>query len=294
MTVFISPQLAIGENNTLIDQSPQVAQRAAEELVHQAPPLYGEHQFDQLYREVDLSGYRTPGTGSGSGTPFGALSRNISSDNLASMDALANANISASALHSRLTSLTANRVGHSSPAGDSHDSSSDVESLHRRPGTLPPDYFGGTHSPSSPHSPISPGLSRRPSDDVDPEHIASGMATPFHLAQYAELETLSRVPSYSTAVRTAHVGPCDANLPVYNSVMASDIVTPPTPQSPQQVHIRSGGRTPLTPPSSDLLEVHHPPHHPSPPSAFHAGVRTQVADDDVERSLRLAQARERA
>ncbi|RAH42247.1 arrestin family protein [Aspergillus brunneoviolaceus CBS 621.78] len=276
VSIFISPNLAIDENNNLIDQTPQSAQRAISDIAQQAPPLYGEHQFDQLYSELDPSGYRTPGPGSGPGTPFGALSRNISVENLASMNALTNTDISASALHSRLSSLRANLHNHPSPP--EHEHHSDTET--RRLG-VPPDYFGPSSggSGSNSHSPASPELSRRPSDEViDHDPIHSGMATPYH-PQYAEVETLSRVPSYSTAVRTS-VRPCDSGLPDYQAVIAEDVVSS-TPQSPQQAYIRSRGSNTYLP-SLDSLQTR---------TGF-LGSRAPHHDDD-DRRLRLVQARAR-
>ncbi|KAJ5460731.1 HECT-type ubiquitin ligase-interacting protein creD [Penicillium daleae] len=276
VSIFISPNLPIDENNNLRDQTPAAARRTVDDFAHQAPPLYSEHQFDQLYSELDPSGYRTPGPGSGPGTPFGPLSRNISADNLASMNALTTSDISASALHSRLTTLHANRLGHQSPGDPSPDSPTESHPNSRQLNVHFGDYFGPS-SGSNSHSPGSPELSRRASDEVDHDHIPSGMATPFH-PQYAEVETLSRVPSYSTAVR-AVVGPCDSNLPAYNAVIAGDLPTPPVLQSPQQAHIRSGRSSGFTTP----LEVNRPGY-------FHA---PGTNADDAERRLRLVQARAR-
>lgn len=278
VSVFISPNLAIDENNNLVDQTPQSAQRAIDDIAQQAPPLYGEHQFDQLYSELDPNGYRTPGPGSGPGTPFGTLSRNLSSENLASMNALTNTDISASALHSRLSTL--HRIRHNHPSPSEHDQHH--ESENRQLG-VPPDYFGPS-SGSNSHSPGSPTLSRRPSDEGDHDHdhdpLPSGMATPFH-PQYAEVETLSRVPSYSTAVRTT-VRPRDADLPDYQAVIAGDYVIPPL-QSPQQAYLRSPGRgNGAYYPSMDVL--HHRP------GLVHS--RSHSHEDD-ERRLRLLQARAR-
>ncbi|CAI7638347.1 unnamed protein product [Penicillium pancosmium] len=278
VSIYISPHIAIDENNNIRDSTPQQARRAADEVVQQAPPLYGEHQFDQLYSQVDPNGYRTPGPGSGgAGTPFGPLSRNISAENLASMNALTNTDISASALHTRLTNLNANRPSPNEP----HDSPTESHPNSRQLNVHFSDYFGSAPNSGS-HTPASPELSRRPSDDGDNEAISSGMATPFH-PQYAEVETLSRVPSYSTAVRAA-VGPCDSQLPGYETVMASDI---PTLQSPQQAYLRSGRSsarpsgfsTPTTP-----LEVNR--------SSYLQSLNNNA--DDMARRLRLVQARARA
>lgn len=241
--------------------------------------MYSEHQFDQLYGELDPSGYRTPGPGSGgSGTPFGPLSRNISAENLASMNALTNTDISVSALHSRLTSLSANRPGHlATPSETPHESPTDGHANSRRM-NVPFDYFGPS-SGSNSHSLGSPELSRRPSDDAGHEPISSGMATPFH-PQYAEVESLSRVPSYSTAVRAA-VRPCDSNLPDYDAVMGRSLPSSPVLQSPQQAYLRSGHSSGVSTPS----EV------PNRPGYFNShGIHA----DDEERRLRLVQARARA
>ncbi|CAG7920099.1 unnamed protein product [Penicillium olsonii] len=290
VSIFISPHLTIDENNNLRGQTPQTTRVAVDEFAHQAPPLYGEHTFDQLYSELDPSGYRTPGPGSGPGTPFGPLSRNMSSENLASMNALTNTDISASALHHRLTNLNTNTRHHPAtpsamtpgvmtPSDGFHGSQSPIDghNIHRQLG-VPNDYFGPS-SGSNSHSHGSPELSRRPSDEVEHETLPSGMATPFH-PQYAEVETLSRVPSYSTAVRCA-VRPCDSGLPDYNAVIASSLPTISVPQSPQQAYLRSGRTSGIATP----LEVHNRPGY------FHShGTHA----DDEDRRLRLEQARARA
>ncbi|KAJ5129605.1 Immunoglobulin E-set [Penicillium bovifimosum] len=226
VSIFISPHLAIDDNNNLIAQTPQTTRMAVEDFAHQAPPLYGEHLVDQLYSDVDPSGYRTPGPGSGPGTPFTPLSRNLSAENLASMNALTNTNISASALHRRLTSLNQNSGNHVTfgtitPGEPAHGAQSppDGHNNTRQLG-VPNDYFSPP-SGSNSHSHGSPELSRRPSDEVDHDAFPSGMATPFH-PQYAEVETLSRVPSYSTAVRCA-VRPHDAGLPDYTAAISSSL-----------------------------------------------------------------------
>ena len=290
VSIFISPHLAIDENNHLRGQTPQSTRIAVDEFAHQAPPLYGEHTFDQLYGELDPNGYRTPGPGSGPGTPFTPLSRNMSSENLASMNALTNTDISASALHHRLTNLNAASRHHPATPGAAtpggmmtpsdgfigSQSPTDGHTIHRQLG-VPNDYFGPS-SGSNSHSHGSPELSRRPSDEVDHEALPSGMATPFH-PQYAEVETLSRVPSYSTAVRCA-VRPRDSGLPDYNAVIASSLPTISVPQSPQQAYIRSGRTSGVATP----LEVQNRPGY------FNSGTQA----DDEDRRLRLVQARARA
>ncbi|KAL5335857.1 hypothetical protein BJX70DRAFT_374070 [Aspergillus crustosus] len=288
VSIFISPNLAIDDNNTLVDTTPQTAEAAANDLAQQAPPLYGEHQFDQLYSEVDPSGYRTPGPGSGPGTPFGTLSRNLSTENLASMNAITTSDISASALHNRLINL--DDCGHSRLSPSEHDHLG-IPTDHG-PTSGPasgPTSGANTHGPpsgSNTHSPGSPQLSRRTSDEVDHhdhdhENIPSGMATPFH-PHYAELETLSRVPSYSTAVRSS-VRPHDNDLPDYQAVVAENVVMS-APQSPQQAHVRGLGRGTDSYFTAPMDLFHRP-------AFLHS--RSQSHSDD-ERRVRLTQARGRA
>lgn len=275
MSIFISPNLAIDDNNNLVDSSPQTAERAVSDLAQQAPPLYGEHQFDQLYSEVDPSGYRTPGAGSGPGTPFGTLSRNLSTENLASMNAITDTDISASALHNRLANLDVHGQRRPSPSDQDHLG---VTTDHGPPSG------SNTHGPPSgtnTHSPSSPQLSGRPSDEVEHDHLPSGMATPFH-PHYSELETLSRVPSYSTAVRSS-VRPHDRGLPNYDAVVAENIHLS-APQSPQAAYVRSGGRGTDSYFSAPMDFFHRP-------AFLHSRSHSH---NDEERRVRLHQARGRA
>ncbi|KAL1969992.1 hypothetical protein VTN77DRAFT_6397 [Rasamsonia byssochlamydoides] len=288
ITVFISPNLAIDDNNNLIDQTPEAAQRALMDLAEQAPPLYGEHQFDQLYSEVDISGYRTPGPVSGPATPFGTLSRNLSAEDLPSMASVTNADISVSALHSRLTRLHANNINYSrSPdTGDGHDAET---------GNRTSDYFtynrrSGSHSQSPEGSSATP--SRRPSLDHDCEHLPSGMVTPYY-PQYLEVENLSRVPSYSTALRSNARTPCDSELPDYESATAGDhIANPPPPRSPQQAHVRGGGRSHFS--FADTYHRSSSFFHSRGNSRDQSRDRSHSNHDDEERRLRLPQARARS
>lgn len=70
LQIFISPLLTIDEDNNLTTQNPRAMDAGA--LNAMAPPGYGEHQFDQLYSDVDPSGFQTPaGMMSGAATPMG-------------------------------------------------------------------------------------------------------------------------------------------------------------------------------------------------------------------------------
>lgn len=251
--------MPIDDNNNLVDQTPISAQRAVEELAQQAPPLYGEHQFDQLYSEVDPAGYLTPGTASASATPFGGLSRNVSSENLASMNALTNTDISVSMLHNRLSNLDASRSGRPSPE---RETPPERQGFHNYDGD---NYNFGQASPSF------FSFSRRSSDDAGHDRTPSGVATPRH-PQSTEVEGLSRVPSYSTAVRST-IRPRDSNLPDYQAVVARDNPAPEAPQTPQQARVRN----------------RQPAEGVNRPGFMYS--RGLGRGDDGERRLRLAQAR---
>jgi hypothetical protein len=276
VSVFISPNLAIDDNNNLIDQTPEAAQRALDDLAEQAPPLYGEHQFDQLYSELDMSGYFTPGPMSGPATPFGTLSRNLSAEDLPSMASVSNADISVSALHSRLSRLHAihtpspeNVDGHDAEAGNRTAAhGSDYFTLNRRSGSH-------SHSPDG----SSTTLSRRQSLDHEHcDHIPSGMVTPY-VPRFLEVEDLSRVPSYSTAIRSTARTSYHSDLPDYQSATAGDVVVS-QPRSPQQAHLRGDGRLHS---GSVLSEFFH--------SRDHSRDRSRNSHDDEERRLRLMQGR---
>ncbi|KAI5304664.1 hypothetical protein KEM56_006160 [Ascosphaera pollenicola] len=289
VSIFISPNLPIDEHNTLSmsairEALPSTANHAsaldtinaALSLQQQAPPLYGEHQFDQLYEEVDTPGYQTPGVMSGATTPFGlgTLSRNISMENLSALPEMSygmsggmTGNISAAMLQHRLNNLNPNTNGNrsrapsnpalaanpestlpsaSTPDSDTPPSSSAAAgiaepisiashqnaaspniTLSRSPDqniapiaqSLPtshPLIAAGAASVLTPTN----GLSRRGSEDECFSAVASGAVTPS--PYFAEVEDLSRVPSYQTAVRSHARRRLSAGLPDYNEVWSGD------------------------------------------------------------------------
>jgi hypothetical protein len=205
ISIFISPNVPLDEQGNLIDQSPNAAS-AEQTLGSLAPPGYGEHVLDQLYEDVDPSGFMTPAIHSGMNSPFYAQSRSGSSENLASL--VQGHPITPAALSSRLAdvsmdptlrSTSFNSTGHASPntAGHGHRS-----------------------------EPSSTPLTRHNSGDDAP----SGRESP----ENVEFAELSRVPSYSTAVRTpARVQAADAAaaLPNYETALSTPR-TPPVSETP--------------------------------------------------------------
>ncbi|KAJ9613956.1 hypothetical protein H2200_002092 [Cladophialophora chaetospira] len=313
VSFYISPSLPINDDNSLVDQTPQAGRAAiANDILNAAPPVYGQHTLDALYS--DVSGYRTPGTAlSTPGTPY-LHSRHASSENLASLTAMANGNyVSPAALQTRLQNLD---VGDSSIQDLPGNEDSEIQSL-GVPGVTrsrnnsasrvnPEDYFqphdlsnGNTHPRISPsdvgaissdpppmHSQSSSDLvSRRTSEEEDGQF--SGTRTPF--PQYDHMEDLARVPSYSTAVKTPaprQLSDASVSLPTYG---AATQPSPPSLAEPPTAHIRTSPRLPgriTTSSQSPDSPINGPPRG----SLNH---RSVGSIQDEERRLRMLQMRGR-
>jgi len=100
LQIFLSPLLAFDDNNNMTTQNSRAIDAGS--LSAMAPPGYGEHRLDQLYNDIDSSGFQTP---AGLATPLGAISRNASTDNLAFMNDTAFDNLAANTLRNRLDGL---------------------------------------------------------------------------------------------------------------------------------------------------------------------------------------------
>ncbi|RMZ75789.1 hypothetical protein DV738_g5270, partial [Chaetothyriales sp. CBS 135597] len=246
--LYISPNLPINENNDLVDQSPQAGRAAMEnDLANSAPPVYGEHILDKLYSEVDPSGYLTPGVAlSSPGTPY-LQSRQQSHENLRSLNAITSGGswhpspigsfVSPLALQHRLQNL---HVGGQTPPSHPTDDSDGVaqapeDGSGRRsdPHTPNEDYSSshGTHQAWTAECQTqasSSVVSRRASEEEDGS-TNSGARTPF--PQFAHMEDLSRVPSYTTAVKAGAPRPSPGDgsipLPTYGAAVTAPIAVPP-------------------------------------------------------------------
>lgn len=298
VALYISESLPLNENNDLVDQTPQAGRAAVEnDMHHSAPPLYGEHQFDQLYGdqqfEAVYSGYRTPGAALSNGGTPSSLSRNISSENLASLAGVADGHVdsthvSASALQHRLLDLRRSDRVVPSIARDDYDQPAHG-SLSRR-GSIPHangDYHHGIDEAdgSGHHSrgtvsgrnsvPESNTVSRRTSNENHTD--TSGTATPFF--QTDHFEDLAKVPSYSTAIRTPipRSNNSGVDLPSYGSCVAES--RPVTPIAPPMAHLRD--------PNGQTFNSSYQPSEPQTMSRNHSDRQND------ERRLRLMQLRHR-
>ena len=271
--IFISPNLPVDERNEVCGTYNGVtdAEINSNETTATAPPEYGRHQLDQLYSGIETAGYMSR-AGSVPGTPGGlyAQSRRGSSENLASLNGLANGDGAASPshhgsatphlLHSRLTDLQDqgqnvavhtpgvrfaqhSPSGGTSPAPGLMDNHSTERSQRPTPGrsNSSPYFVSANHSPHG-----SAPISRRTSD----EH---NHADDIHQRDY-NLSTLSRVPSYGAALRTpGSITPFTDGPPSYVEATSR----PPSPvgiQRPGQAHLRSGASSPGSTSSQQTLQ----------------------------------------
>jgi hypothetical protein len=174
--LFISPNLPPNEDQTVVVDNAIISQQAFQDEVNQnAPPTYGLHQLDELYNDIDPSGFMTPGgyhsmMNSGANTPFYAHSRTGSAEDLASLNAVANGGgASAAALQHRLQNLD---ISH-------HD---------------PPTRFQPQRQQSYSERQHSSGDST-PATGAEPAYFDLPPAS-------YDMDALARTPSYNTAVRT--------------------------------------------------------------------------------------------
>lgn len=221
--------MPLNSDGCLVDQTPQSAQSALDIGSH-APPLYGEHVLDQLYAGMDQPGLMTPAPQSGMNTPFYSHSQTGSSENIAPQSEPVDANgiITPAALSSRLQSLDIASRNNSFPR---------MQNAFNSGGNTPHPEAGSSGSPRPALS--STVLSRRTSEEDEHNsgfsNLTSGQHTPEHI-DYSELGDLSKVPSYSTAVRAPIPSTTSpAGLPNYEaavSVPASPRLVPGSPLSP--------------------------------------------------------------
>ncbi len=218
---------------------------AAAAMDELTPPQYGEHQFDQLYNDIDPAGYITPAGGpSGMSTPFQSRSRSVSTENLASLNGMASIDLTANALQSRLTNLDvagASRMSRDrtvdrsqlSCSGNGQGEHGD-ESGTSLPNSLP---RGGSSShpgsESNQQTLINGNLTpRRGSEEDD---VPSGAVTPQHIEYSAE--SLAKVPSYTTALQSQTRTPVDNGLPTYQTAIRVHVQEPAVQRLPSQSHV---------------------------------------------------------
>jgi hypothetical protein len=217
--LFISPNLPPNEDQSVtVDQNILNQQAIQDEVNQNAPPTYGLHQLDELYNDIDPSGFMTPGgmhsvMGSGANTPFYAQSRRGSAEDLTSLDAVAHhqpgGGASAAALQHRLQNLDMNHNDRQS-----------------------------RFQPSRQHS----------SGDSTPAHTSEPNYFDLPTSNY-DMDALARTPSYNTALRT----PAGPRTPGgYDMALPSYEIATSRPSSPSRSR-GSRGTTPSPARSLDTL-----------------------------------------
>ncbi|WQF83799.1 Putative arrestin-like, immunoglobulin E-set [Colletotrichum destructivum] len=285
VSIFISPNMPLDEHGVLVDQAPGAPAQA--EITRIAPPGYGEHVLDQLYEDVDMSGFQTPGfqtpgiqtpgVQSGFSSPFYAQSRAGSSENLASFAMMNGHGVAPAALSSRLQNVSLDPTHRNTSFNSLNAITEDVAA----PTSVPTGASSQSHSTA---------LTRQNSAEDHPNSHSSGRASPEHL-DFPDMATLSKVPSYTTAVKTPlrrGAGSSDA-LPDYFSAMSAPN-TPPASEVPiadplsmiPESH-EGAGSEPTSPGSS-----HRSWHRPASMSNL-----LQAVQSNDDRRLHLIQGRER-
>lgn len=211
VSIFISPNIPFDEHGSLLNQTPGESSAALRQTAV-APPGYGEHVLDQLYDDMDISGFQTPGIQSGISSPFYSQSRSGSAENLAAITHPAP--FAPAALSSRLADVSLDP----SQRNDSYNS------LHSATGHISPNSqaLSGARS-----EPASANLTRSNSEeDGSPRH--SGDHIHLDTEEFAEL---NRVPSYATAVRAPlrnRTQPLGGFVPDYQTALSAPRTPPAT------------------------------------------------------------------
>ena len=177
----------------------------------QAPPLYGDHQLDVLWSDIDANGYASPVNGlSGLNSPTQVWSRNASTENLASAEPgpqPPTSGVPAQALQSRLTTLPG--AAGPNPRDAARPSLPPSSSPHNDSPERDPPRGRAALSNGDSGPPIS-----RPVSGEGRSGSPPAMATE-HI-EY-DTETLSKVPSYHTAMYAPTGLPLSSDLPDYEA-----------------------------------------------------------------------------
>ncbi|KAF7545457.1 hypothetical protein G7Z17_g9156 [Cylindrodendrum hubeiense] len=273
ISIFISPNMPLDEQGNLVDQSPSTPTEQIQGTL--APPGYGEHVLDQLYEDVDMSGFQTPGIQSGINSPFYAQSRSGSSDNLA-----------ASLTHSRPVAPAALSSRLADVSLDPSQRNTSYTSIGSASGFSASGFASPTSAPHgvAPRSePASSGALTRSNSAGDDSSRNSAEHIDLDPSEFFEL---NKVPSYQTAVRTparSRAPSGNVPLPDYQTALSAPRTPPATDIVPD----------PLTTISEDQTgEDHmHQVHHVSRPTSLMAG-RAYTDDPAHHRRIPVVQGRD--
>ncbi|KHO01720.1 arrestin domain-containing protein [Metarhizium album ARSEF 1941] len=243
VSIFISPNIPFDEQGNLLSQN-QGGSAPTTENVLSAPPGYGEHVLDQLYEDVDISGFHSPAVQSGVSSPFYAQSRSGSAENLASL-AHHPPPIAPAALSSMLVDVSLN----------ASQRNRSCTSIHSHPPSGRTSPTPGHHGSAPRSEPPSQNLTRSNSE----EDRSCRKSTEHVEMDPAEFAELNRVPSYATAVRTPawpRTQPAAGLVPDYETALHAPRTPPATDSGSESLGAiledRSGEyRAPPSVPSSN-------------------------------------------
>ncbi|KAH0545202.1 hypothetical protein FGG08_000656 [Glutinoglossum americanum] len=285
--IFISPHLLLGEDSRIVGSNLNDP-RTLDALNQHAPPLYGEHESDVPWDHLDPNGYMTPVDGASSvSTPFHNRSRSQSLEDSDPMNWTATGTLRQGGLRDHLHNLP--------------DPNSSFWPSNTHPNTASPSYPGEndsfpgtsttlTQDPYQPSNPSDGSSVRRRSSSASYTNSLSWTSstgppsprTPEHFEM--DVNELSKVPSYTTALRNTSRTPLRDDLPTYFFATSSPSPSTEMPQTSNQA-------------SGDLQRRHLTATSMSPPTLLgraepRSTLSTRfVASDDRERRPGLLQAR---
>ncbi|KAJ4293733.1 hypothetical protein N0V88_005241 [Collariella sp. IMI 366227] len=220
VTIFISPNMPLDEEGNIVRQTPSGTAREAASI---APPSYSMHTLDQLYDDMEPLALHTPiGGRSGVSSPLRGHSRAGSVEDLAALmrQHASPTAISPALLSSRLQSMSLEER-HRNASWNSNLSAA---------GTVAPSGAASPRHPSE-DSRVSPTASTPLTRHNSSEDHSISYTPPEHL-DVADILELSKVPSYTTAVRTPirRVPVEEFSLPDYNTAMSAPSSPPGSPR----------------------------------------------------------------
>ena len=250
--IFISPNLPINESNEVQQLANGMTHETLNhtETVVVAPPEYGRHQLDQLFSDMDATGFmsRAPSDPGSPGEPD-SQSRRSSEENLSSLDGMTNGvangdaldddgSLSPAILRSRLTDLQerdSSLNARSSAVSFRHSPSGGVSP---NPGILDTTGSQLRSNPSSQPGSYNATIRRQspPASDSGDESTS----TEVRQRDY-NMDHLTRVPSYGAALRTrTTITSLTDGPPSYvEATSRPPSPQPPNPiQRPDQAHVR--------------------------------------------------------
>ncbi|KAK9450245.1 uncharacterized protein V1518DRAFT_413339 [Limtongia smithiae] len=225
VSLFISPNVPVNDGTQDIVLQPLNAD------IENAPPTYNDHIYDRLWEDVTTSGWNTP-SASGASTPY-ARSRRNSGENLEAMGSALSLEQQRAQLQAGLSALALSQTN-----GDNLPSPAGAPSSLGSDSYFPSRHHSGTVTPLGAMTPLpvpttddgsgnpatTPVVGSYGFDRPTNAHVSRGVSpleSPVISSaaggeeDILNMAMLSRVPSYSTALRNPMPEDVPAGLPSY-------------------------------------------------------------------------------